>query len=151
MTGGDRGDRATARGGSKCFDRSPYRHVASDRMSSFQEIGGVSVLVCEPEGAVIASEADALDLVGNAAWQGARWVVVPVERLGEDFFRLRTKVAGDIIQKFVNYRVGLVVLGDVSARTRDSPALADFVRECNRGTQTWFLTDLDRLRERLEG
>ncbi|MFJ3630597.1 DUF4180 domain-containing protein [Streptomyces sp. NPDC090112] len=120
-------------------------------MSSFQEIGGVSVLVCEPEGAVIASEADALDLVGNAAWQGARWVVVPVERLGEDFFRLRTKVAGDIIQKFVNYRVGLVVLGDVSARTQDSPALADFVRECNRGTQTWFLTDLDRLRERLQG
>ncbi|MEU6315339.1 DUF4180 domain-containing protein [Streptomyces sp. NPDC047014] len=118
-------------------------------MSSFEEINGVPVLLCAPEGEPIASEADAVDLVGNAAWGGARWVVVPVERLGEDFFRLRTKLAGDIIQKFANYRVGLVVLGDISPHTETSSPLRDFVRECNRGTQTWFLPNLKDLETRL--
>ncbi|MEV7416588.1 DUF4180 domain-containing protein [Streptomyces sp. NPDC089919] len=118
-------------------------------MSEFQQIHDVSVMMCPAEGEAIAGEQDALDLVGNAAWQGARWVVVPVGRFAEDFFRLRTKVAGDIIQKFVNYRVGLVVLGDISRHTEASSALQDFVRECNRGTQTWFLPDLEALRTRL--
>jgi len=91
-----------------------------------------------------------MDLVGNAAYQGLRWGAIPAERFDEAFFRLRTRVAGDIIQKFVNYHVGLVVLDDISRHTEISTALRDFVRECNRGQQTWFLSDLEELRERLK-
>ncbi|MFE0098621.1 DUF4180 domain-containing protein, partial [Streptomyces sp. NPDC059015] len=32
-----------------------------------------------------------------------------------------------------------------------APALRDFVRECNRGRQTWFVADGGELRERLKG
>ncbi|AZM87753.1 MULTISPECIES: DUF4180 domain-containing protein [Streptomyces] len=120
-------------------------------MSILQTIHDVPVLMCDPDGEPIGCERDVLDLVGNAAWQGAQWVVVPAGRFAEDFFRLRTKIAGDIVQKFVTYRVGLVVLGDISRHTEGSEALRDFVRECNRGRQTWFLTGLDELRDRLEG
>ncbi|MEU3722634.1 DUF4180 domain-containing protein [Streptomyces sp. NPDC031705] len=120
-------------------------------MSNVQTIHDVPVLLCDPEGEPIGGEGDVTDLVGNAAWSGAQWVVIPVERFGDDFFRLRTRVAGEIVQKFVTYRVGLVVLGDISAHEEASPALRDFVRECNRGRQTWFLTDLRQLRERLAG
>ncbi|MEU1123037.1 DUF4180 domain-containing protein [Streptomyces sp. NPDC005899] len=120
-------------------------------MSTLQTISDVSVWVCASEGGVISSEQDALDLVGNASYQGAQWVVVPVERLDDAFFELRTRVAGDIVQKFVNYRMGLVVLGDISAHTARSSALRDFVRECNRGRQTWFLPDVEEMQARLKG
>ncbi|MCX5378715.1 DUF4180 domain-containing protein [Streptomyces sp. NBC_00091] len=119
-------------------------------MSILQTIHDVPVFMCAPEGEVIGGESDALDLIGNASYQGAQWVVVPVERFAGEFFRLRTRVAGDIVQKFVQYRMGLVVLGDISRHTADSSALRDFVYECNRGRQTWFLTDLEELRERLK-
>lgn len=104
-----------------------------------------------PEGETIARESDALDLIGNAGYQGAAWVVVPVERFDGAFFELRTRVAGDIIQKFVQYGVGLAVIGDISRHTTASTSLRDFVRECNRNRQTWFLADVDELRERLKG
>lgn len=81
----------------------------------------------------------------------ARWVAVPVERLDPAFFQLSTRVAGEIVQKFVTYRMGLAVVGDISRHTEESNALRDFVRECNRGTQTWFVEDLDALGARLTG
>ncbi|MGW0551005.1 DUF4180 domain-containing protein [Streptomyces altiplanensis] len=120
-------------------------------MSTLQTIHDVPVLMCAPEGEAIGGERDVLDLVGNAAYQGAQWVVIPAGRFDEAFFRLRTRVAGEIIQKFVNYRVGVVVLGDISRHTASSSALRDFVRECNRGRQTWFLADVEELQERLKG
>jgi hypothetical protein len=118
-------------------------------MTTPQTIHDVPVLMCSAEGEPFTCERDVLDLVGNASYRSIAWVVVPAARFGEDFFRLRTRVAGDIVQKFVTYRVGLVVLGDISEWTAASESLRDFVRECNRGRQTWFLTDLEELHERL--
>lgn len=120
-------------------------------MSILQTINDVPVLVCAAEGDAICAEGDVLDLIGDAGYQGAQWVVIPVERFDEAFFRLRSRVAGDIVQKFANYRLGVVVLGDISRHTEGSSALRDFVRECNRGRQTWFLADMEELRERLKG
>ncbi|MGD9484136.1 DUF4180 domain-containing protein [Streptomyces sp. TRM70308] len=118
-------------------------------MVATELIEGVPVLTLPAEGEPIRGEGDVLDLIGDAGYQGAEWVVVPVERLDAAFFRLRTRVAGDVVQKFVTYRMGLVVLGDISRHTRDSPALRDFVRECDRGGHTWFVTDAAELRDRL--
>jgi hypothetical protein len=120
-------------------------------MTSLQTFHGVPVLTCGPDGGIIYGERDVMDYVGDAAYQGAEWVAVPAERFDEAFFELRTRVAGDIVQKFAKYGLGLAVLGDVSRYTQVSTSFRDFVRECNRGRQTWFLTDLDALRERLTG
>ncbi|MFE7097556.1 DUF4180 domain-containing protein [Streptomyces erythrochromogenes] len=120
-------------------------------MDTLQKINDVPVLMCGAEGETIAGEREALDCIGNASYQGAEWAVIPVERFDEAFFRLSTRVAGDIIQKFVQYRVGIVVLGDISRHTAGSAALRDFVRECNRGRQTWFLADAEELHDRLTG
>ncbi|MBB5934280.1 DUF4180 domain-containing protein [Streptomyces zagrosensis] len=120
-------------------------------MSTLQTIHDVPVLMCAVDGEPISAERDVLDLIGNAGYQGAQWVVIPAGRLGDAFFQLRTRLAGDIVQKFANYRLGLIVLGDISRHTAASSALQDFVRESNRGRQTWFLTDTEELRERLKG
>lgn len=112
-------------------------------------IHGTSVLLCTPVGSTVSGEHDATDLIGDAFGRGATWVAVPIQRFHDDFFDLRTRVAGDIVQKFANYRIGLAVLGDISPRTATSDALRDFVREANQGRQLWFLPDLPALHTRL--
>jgi hypothetical protein len=111
---------------------------------------GVRVLVCGAEGAPIASTQDALDIIG-AAFSQADVVAVPVSRLDQRFFSLRSGLAGDIVQKFANYRMRLAVVGDISAQIAASEALRDLVRESNRSHQLWFVADLDELDTRLGG
>lgn len=75
--------------------------------------------------------------------------MLPVRRLADEFFTLRTGVAGELVQKFVNYRLPVVVVGDISAHVARSIALRDFVTESNRGRQLWFVETMAELEERL--
>ncbi len=128
----------------------PVPPTQSDQPADeMQRFGEVQVLVCDPAGSVIASEADGLDLIGTAAWQGATLVILPANRLSSDFFQLRTGLAGAITQKFVQYQVRLAVTGDISDHLGDSNALRDFVRESNRGQNLWFLADTEAVRARV--
>ncbi|MDG4800879.1 DUF4180 domain-containing protein [Micromonospora sp. WMMD980] len=113
-----------------------------------RQLGGVTVLLCDPAGPPIATEADALDLIG-AAFLGATVVAVPAERLDRSFFALGTRFAGEVMQKFVNYRLRLVVVGDISAHLAASGALRALVAESNRHDQVWFVPDLSTLDARL--
>ncbi|MEU8331458.1 DUF4180 domain-containing protein [Micromonospora sp. NPDC048839] len=113
-----------------------------------QERAGTQVLVCDPAGPTIATEQDALDLIG-AAFLGAQVVAVPANRLNERFFSLGTRFAGDVMQKFVNYRLRLAIVGDISAQLAESTALRALVHESNQGGQIWFVPDLDALDARL--
>jgi hypothetical protein len=113
-----------------------------------QERAGVRVLVCDPAGQRVASTQDALDLVG-AAFDGAEVVAVPASRLDESFFSLSTRFAGEAMQKFVNYRLRLAVIGDISQHLAASSALRAFVHESNQADHVWFLPDLDALDARL--
>ncbi|MFI6943151.1 DUF4180 domain-containing protein [Streptomyces sp. NPDC050418] len=119
-------------------------------MSDVQLIQDVPVMVYAADGDPVGREQDALDLIGDAGYRGAVWAAVPVERFAPDFLVLRTRLAGAVIQKFVQYGVKLAVVGDITAAVEASEALRDFVRECNRGTQTWFVADLAELEERLK-
>jgi hypothetical protein len=121
----------------------------TEQTDVLRELAGVPVFVCSPDGPLLDGERAALDLIGEAGYRGAAWVAVPAERCGPDFFRLRTRVAGDVTQKFVNYRMGLAVVGDIGPNIDASTALADFVRESNRGRQLWFLPDAAALEARL--
>ncbi|MFE3850940.1 DUF4180 domain-containing protein [Streptomyces griseorubiginosus] len=112
-------------------------------------LSGVNVLHCAPDGPPLDGERAALDLIGDAMGRDAQVVAVPVARVAEDFFRLRSGVAGAVMQKFVNYQIRLAVVGDVTRHTDDSTALRDFVHETNQGGHIWFLPDLDTLDEKL--
>ncbi len=114
-----------------------------------REMGGVQVLVFGHRGPPMRSDRDAVDLIGEALEAGVAWVAIPAERLVEDFFVLSTRIAGDAIQKFVNYGIGLAVVGDISGHLANSRALRDFVHESNRGRHVWFVAGLDELEARL--
>lgn len=92
---------------------------------------------------------DALELM-SAAWSHhADLLAIPAERLGEEFLRLRSGVAGEFVQKFVTCGMRLVVIGDIPRHINTSAALRDFVYESNKGQHLWFVPDLNQLAARL--
>jgi hypothetical protein len=80
---------------------------------------------------------DALDLIGNADYQGARNIIINEKDLDSNFFDLKTGLAGEILQKYSNYHVRLAIVGDFSKYS--SNALKAFILECNRGKHIFFV------------
>lgn len=114
-----------------------------------ETIGGIRMLVFGAEGGPMRGDRDAVDLIGDAMGLDVSWIVLPVERLGDPFFVLATRIAGEVIQKFVTYERRLVIMGDISRALEASTALRDFVRESNRGRHVWFVADRAELEQRL--
>jgi len=52
-------------------------------------------------------------------------------------FPVKNKAGREILQKFVNYHVKIAVIGDFSLYT--SKSLKDFIYECNKGNDIFFL------------
>ncbi len=111
--------------------------------------GGTRVAICAIDGPLLATPDDVGGFLGEAWGLEADWLVLPVSRLGSDFLTLRTRLAGEVTQKFVTYRTGLAIVGDISAEVSASDALRDYVRECNRGRQIRFAPDIHALKTEL--
>lgn len=112
-------------------------------------IAGVIAYVCAAEGPTLDGERAATDIIGDALGAGAEVVVIPVERLGSGFLTLSTRIAGEAIQKFVNYGLQVAFVGDIAEAVAASHALRDFVRESNRGRHAWFVADVAEVVVRL--
>jgi hypothetical protein len=116
--------------------------------SQTYELHSVRIFECAVEGPQLRSDRDAVNLISEAGGPGANFIVIPIERLGDDFFRLETRIAGEVIQRFAMYRVRVAILGDISRHVAESKSLRDFVYESNRGKQCWFV-DREELGDRL--
>lgn len=106
------------------------------------------IYVAIPEhGPALASEADALELVGQLYGQEVETLAIPVARMAPEFWDLRSRLAGLFIQKLTNYGIRPAFVGDLRAQIAASAALAAYVRECQRGNDVIFvdhLADLER-------
>nr|WP_326185385.1 DUF4180 domain-containing protein [uncultured Oscillibacter sp.] len=104
-------------------------------------VHGRAVAVIESETPVITDAQSALDGMMRAKYEcGASRIAIQKEALAEDFFILSTGLAGEILQKFMNYGVKCAVYGDFNRYT--SKPLQDFIRESNRrGTDVLFVED----------
>lgn len=90
---------------------------------------------------IIHSTEDALDIMGNIYYQGFDKIILYQKDVTPKFFDLKNKMAGDILQKFSNYRIQLAIIGDFSTFT--SQSLKDFIYESNQGKQVNFVTTLE--------
>lgn len=110
-------------------------------MITKQMLGTAAIARVQGDEFYIASVQDALDMIGTIWYEveGAKAVVIDKAILSEAFFDLRTGLAGEVLQKFTNYNMKLAIIGDFSGYT--SKALADFIRESNRGTSIFFADD----------
>ncbi len=88
---------------------------------------------------IVSTPQEAMDLIATARYEtGCEALILPKEALHEDFFRLGTGLAGEVLQKFVNYGMKVAVVGDFSHYT--SKPLQDFIRESNRGKTVFFVS-----------
>ena len=81
------------------------------------------------------------DFLGSIYYSGFDKVILPASCLAADFFDLKTKMAGEILQKFSTYRVRLAIVGDFSNYTGKS--IRDFMYESNNGKQVNFLGSVE--------
>ena len=100
---------------------------------------GSRVAVVETEEIVIRTAQDAMDLMATVSYEmdGCRKILIPKRALPEDFFDLKMGLAGEILQKFVNYATGLAIVGDFGIYV--SQPLKDFIYESNRGNSIFFV------------
>lgn len=89
-----------------------------------------------------------LDIMADAAYHDSSRIVIHTESLPEDFFNLRSGLAGEILQKFSNYRVRLAVVGDFD--NIESKSLRDFIRESNNRGIINFVKSLEEALSRLD-
>ncbi|WP_300597581.1 DUF4180 domain-containing protein [Niabella sp.] len=90
---------------------------------------------------------DGMDLIGNSYYQGYDLVILHARNITPAFFDLSTQLAGEILQKFVNYRMRVAIIGDWTGIT--SKSLRDFIRESNAGRQVYFTGSIDHALEKL--
>ncbi|MCA5003584.1 DUF4180 domain-containing protein [Sphingobacterium bovistauri] len=88
---------------------------------------------------------DALVLLGDLYYQGYDLIVVDESNLTPQFFNLKTKLAGEILQKFTQYQMRLVIVGDF--KKYNSNSLQDFIYESNKGTQVNFVQNKNKFIE----
>lgn len=96
--------------------------------------------ICAVEGdkPVIHNANDAMDLLFSLSYEtGAKAFVLDKELFCDEFFILSTGVAGEITQKFVNYRLIVAIVGDFTGYT--SKPLNDYIYEQNRGRHIFFV------------
>ena len=87
---------------------------------------------------VIRDTQTALDLLMCVKYEAdTKDIVMSKELVSDDFFVLSTGLAGEILQKFINYQVKIAIYGDFSQYT--SKPLKDFIYECNRGRDIFFM------------
>lgn len=111
---------------------------------------GVALAVISGGETLITDVSSAMDLAMTArAETGASRLVLPKKLVAEDFFILSTGLAGEILQKWINYRFKAAIWGDYSRYT--SKPLHDFIGESNRGTEFFFVPTREEAIERLSG
>jgi len=98
------------------------------------------IAVIQSEDILIADAQSALDLIATVRYEtGCDGVVLPKSAITEDFFVLSTGIAGEILQKFVNYRMRLAIIGDYAKYT--SKPLRDYIYESNKAGHICFTPD----------
>ena len=90
----------------------------------------------------------ALDLMMTVCYEtGTKNIAISKNLFADRFFILSSGLAGEILQKFVNYQFRVAVYGDYSEYT--SKPLKDFIYESNNGRDIFFTASLEKAVEKL--
>ncbi len=100
-------------------------------------INQVKVAEIVSDETVIKDEETGKDLLGTLYYSGYDRVIIHERNITPSFFQLKNRMAGEILQKFSNYRVRLAIVGSFDKHTGKS--IQDFMYESNQGKQVNFL------------
>ena len=108
---------------------------------NFEIIIKNNIIVAEVSGQelLITDAQSALDILMSAKYDaGTKNIVIDKKLIVEDFFILSTGLAGEILQKYINYGGRIAIYGDYSHYT--SKPLKDFIYESNKGKDVFFVS-----------
>lgn len=109
---------------------------------------GVDLAVISSDERIIVDVQSALDLMMTVKYEtGAARLVLDKQAVCEDFFILSTGMAGEILQKFINYQMKAAFFGDYSHYT--SKPLRDFIYESNHGKDFFFVATREEAIQKL--
>ena len=105
----------------------------------YMKENGIDIAVVSSDEMMIVDTQSALDLAMTVKYEtNAANIVIDKNVICEDFFVLSTGIAGEILQKFINYQVKVAVYGDYSHYI--SKPLNDFIYESNHGKDFFFVS-----------
>ena len=108
----------------------------------------IEIAVVSSSELVITDVQSALDFMATVRYDtGCDRMILNKSAICEDFFHLSTKLAGEILQKFINYNVKMAIVGDFSVYASNS--LKAFIYESNKGKDIFFLPDERKSIEKL--
>lgn len=108
-----------------------------------------NIVYVESENVLISDSQSALDLMMTVIYEKeCNRIILDKRAICEEFFRLSSGIAGDVLQKFTNYRTKLAIVGDFSMYT--SKPLRDFIYECNKGKDIFFVSNMEQAIEKLD-
>lgn len=106
------------------------------------------IVIIKSDEVIIKDVTSAVDFAMEAKYQtNCDKIALNKSAITEDFFILSSGLAGEVLQKFVNYGIKFAIYGDYSKYT--SKPLKDFIYESNQGKDVFFVTTTDEAIEML--
>lgn len=114
------------------------------------EYQGCTMALVSGEGKVLTGAQSALDIIMSASYElNTKRIIIDKALVADEFFALSTGLAGEILQKFINYGGKLAIYGDYSRYA--SKPLGDFIYESNNGQDVFFVSTKEEAAEKLAG
>lgn len=105
-------------------------------------INGIKAAEIISDEIILKSTESGLQLLGDLYYQGFDRILIYEKNITPEFFDLKTKIAGDILQKFAQYRMGITIIGNFSKY--NSSRLNEFIFESNKGKSINFADSLEK-------
>lgn len=106
------------------------KYIQATNEITIADLTGQKYLISKPQ--------DVLDILGELMGADCDRIIIHERNLHADFFDLKTRFAGDVLQKFSNYRVKLAIVGDLAKNK--SKSLQDFIFESNKSNYVFLLS-----------
>ncbi len=111
------------------------------------EKGDRKIAEVTADGILITNAEEALQILADLYYQECDGIILHEQNISPDFFDLKTGLAGEILQKFSNYRMRLAIVGDFGKYPGQS--IKDFIFESNKGRHINFLPSVAEAKEKL--
>ena len=113
-------------------------------------LNGITTAHVTADERVIIDAQTALDLMMTVKYEtGTENIAISKNLIVDDFFILSSGLAGEILQKFINYGFRIAIYGDFSKFT--SKPLKDFMYESNKGNDIYFQPTVSLAIDKLSG
>jgi len=111
------------------------------------EINDIKIAEILSDAILISNTEEGLQILVDIYYQDIDKIILHEKNFIPEFFDLKTGIAGEILQKYSNYKVRLAIVGDFSKF--QSKSLKDFIFESNKQKRVNFTESVEEALQRL--